>query len=60
MLHDQRTLPRHFKQLIGSEISPGLIIVSQKLPVARTAELLQLLWEASEAEEYVNAIYDLP
>ena len=58
--HDRRTLPRHFKQFIGSGTSPGLIIVSQKLPVGRAAELLHLLWEASEAEEYVNAIYDLP
>jgi hypothetical protein len=34
--------------------------VSQKLAVGRAAEMPHLLWAASEAEEYVNVIYDLP
>ena len=58
--HDRRTLPGHFRQYTSSHTCPGLIIVSQKLAVGRAAELLQLLWAASEAEEYVNVIYDLP
>jgi len=58
--HDRRTLPGHFRHFISSQTSPGLIIVSQRLPVGRAAELLHLLWAASEAEEYVDAIYDLP
>lgn len=58
--HDRRTLPGHFREFIASRASPGLIIVSQRLPVGRAAELLHLLWAASEAEEYVNVIYDLP
>lgn len=58
--HDRRTLPDHFRHFIASQTSPGLIIVSWKLPVGRAAELLHLLWAASEAEEYVNSIYDLP
>ena len=35
-------------------------ILSQRLPVGKAAELLHLLWAASEAEEYVNIIYSLP
>jgi hypothetical protein len=58
--HDRRTLPGHFRRYTSSHTSPGLIIVSQKLAVGRAAELLHLLWAASEAEEYVNVIYDLP
>ena len=58
--HDRRTLPRFFGEFISTKTSPGLIIVSQRLPVRRAAELLHLLWAASEAEEYVNIIYDLP
>jgi hypothetical protein len=58
--HDRRTLPDCFRQFIASQPSPGLIIISQKLPIARAAELLHLLWAASEAEEYVNIIYSLP
>jgi hypothetical protein len=58
--HDRRTLPGHFREFVASRTSPGLIIVSQRLPVGRAAELLHLLWAASEAEEYTNVIYDLP
>jgi hypothetical protein len=58
--HDRRTLPGHYRQYTSSRTSPGLIIVSQKLAVGRAAELLHLPWAASEAEEYVNVIYDLP
>ena len=58
--HDRRTMPRHFERFIASQTSPGLIIVSRKLPIGRAAEWLHLLWTASEAEEYVNSIYSLP
>jgi hypothetical protein len=34
--------------------------MSQRLPVGRAAELLHLLWAASEAEEYTDVMYDLP
>lgn len=59
--HDRKTMPEHFGRfLIAGQTSPGLIIVSAKLPVGRAAEWLHLLWEATSAEEYVNSIYDLP
>jgi hypothetical protein len=58
--HDRRTLPGFFREFITTNTSPGLIIVSQRLPVGRAAELLHLLWAASDAEEYVNIVYDLP
>lgn len=58
--HDMRTLPDHFRDFIASQTSPGVIIVSQKLSIGRAAELLHLLWAATEAEEYTNIIYHLP
>ena len=58
--HDRRTMPKHFASFIAQHTSPGLIIVSQKLPIGRAAEWLHLLWETSEAEEYINSIYSLP
>lgn len=58
--HDRKTMPEHFGRFIATHTSPGLIIVSRKLPVGKAAEWLHLLWEASEAEEYVNSIYPLP
>ncbi|MDQ3687189.1 MAG: DUF5615 family PIN-like protein [Acidobacteriota bacterium] len=41
--HDRRTLPGHFREFITSQESPGLIIVSRRLPIGRAAELLHLL-----------------
>jgi hypothetical protein len=58
--HDRRTLPGFFREFISTNTSPGLIAVAQRLPVGRAAELLHLRWAASEAEEYVKIIYDLP
>ena len=58
--HDRKTMPGHFGQFILSEKSPGLLIVSQKLPVYRVAEDLFLIWSASKPEEWVNRIRSLP
>ena len=58
--HDRRTMPGHFRAFLLTQESPGLIIVSRRLSIGRAAEYLQLLWAASEAEEYRNIIYDLP
>jgi hypothetical protein len=58
--HDRKTLPHHFATFIQSETSPGLVIVPQNWPVARAADDLLLIWEASEAEEWINRIYALP
>jgi hypothetical protein len=57
---DRRTLPGFFRDFMSTNTSPGLIIVSRRLPIGRVAELLHLLWAASDAIEYVNIIYDLP
>jgi hypothetical protein len=58
--HDRKTMPNHFGQFILSENSPGLLIVSQKLPIAQVAEDLLLIWLASEPEEWVNRMRSLP
>jgi hypothetical protein len=58
--HDRRTMPGHFEAFIATQTSPGLIIVARTLPIGQAAAWLHLLWAASEAEEYINAIYSLP
>lgn len=58
--HDRRTMPRHFERFIAARTSPGLIIISQTLSVAKAASWLHLIWEASDADEYVNSIYSIP
>lgn len=59
--HDRKTMPEFFGRFIAAGgTSPGLIVVSTRLPVGRAAEWLYLLWEATSAGEYVNSIYILP
>ena len=55
--HDFKTMPYHFADFISRQSSPGLILLSQKLPIRRARDELLLIWEASEAEEYIDKIY---
>ncbi len=58
--HDRKTMPKHFAEFISQNQSPGVIIVSKKLEINLVIEELILIWIASEAEEYVNSIRQLP
>ena len=58
--HDRRTMPRHFADFIQQRTSPGVVIISQRVSVRRAIEELLLVWEASEGEEWVNLIAELP
>lgn len=49
--HTTATLmPGHFIEFIRDHDSPGIFIVSRKLPIGKAAEWLVLYWETSEAE----------
>ena len=58
--HDYTTMPDHFARFIATQTSPGILIVPQHLPAAIVADELLLIWQASEAEEWVNRICYLP
>lgn len=58
--HDRSTMPGHFGNFIANQDSPGVIIVSDQITIGQAAEWLRLIWEASEAEEYVNVLYYVP
>ena len=58
--HDRRTMPRHFATFVAEHRSPGVLVVSQKMPVSLAAEELVLIWASSEAEEWVDRICALP
>ena len=58
--HDRHTMPDHFIEFIKHRDSPGVFVVSRKLPIGKAAEWLVLFWEASEAEEHRNQIIDIP
>jgi hypothetical protein len=52
--HDFQTMPQHFRQFLRTRPSPGLLLVRQDLPVGDAIEMLLLIWEASDADEWVN------
>lgn len=58
--HDRRTMPGHFANFIATGTSAGVILISQHLPIMQAVEDLILIWEASEAEEWVNRLDSLP
>jgi predicted nuclease of predicted toxin-antitoxin system len=58
--HDRRTMPAHFADFIQQRESPGVIVISQRVTVRRAMDELDLVWEASEAEEWTNLIVELP
>lgn len=58
--HDRRTMPYHFAQFISTNTSPGLIIVSQHIPVATAVEQLVMIWATTEAEEWINKVWSIP
>jgi len=60
MSHDVRTMPRYFHEFAQRQVSPGLILIPQKLALSVAIEELVLLWTASEDHEWVNRICYLP
>jgi len=58
--HNRRTIPRHFEDFIVSQKSPGVAMIAQKVSVTVAIEELLLIWAASDAEEWINLIVDLP
>ncbi len=58
--HDQRTMPRHFADFTARHKSFGVLVVPQHLPVTAVVDDLLLIWDATEAEEWLNRICFLP
>ena len=58
--HDVRTMPSHFGVFIADKTCSGLILVPKKMAIGDAIEELQLIWHASEAEEWINQMRRLP
>jgi hypothetical protein len=54
--HDFQTMPKHFRQFTQDRPSPGVLLIRQDLPVGEAIEILLLIWEASEPDEWVNRL----
>jgi len=58
--HDRRTMPRHFADFILKQTSPGVFIIPQGARISRVIDDLFLVWLASDSEEWIDTISDLP
>lgn len=58
--HDRRTMPKHFAEFIQHQNCSGVLIVSRKLEISSIIEEIILIWMASDAEEYINSIRQIP
>ncbi len=58
--HDRKSMPNHFADFISNNDSPGVVIAPQDLPIGLAIEELLILWETSEAEEWINSIFSIP
>ena len=59
--HDRKTMTRYFKdRLAAGKSNSGLFIVPQRSAISEVIELLLLVWAASQASEWLDAIVYLP
>ena len=58
--HDCSTMPIHFADFIITRHNPVVFVISQGLSLSVAAEELIMIWEASEAEEWIDTIQFLP
>ncbi len=58
--HDVRTMPDHFPDFIADRSRSGLILVPTKMPIGEVIDDLLVIWQVSEAEEWVNQMRRLP
>jgi hypothetical protein len=58
--HDKSTMPDNFAHFIEMNECPGVLIVPRGRRLADVAEELLMIWEASEAAEWVNIITYIP
>jgi Domain of unknown function (DUF5615) len=52
--HDRKTMPAHFDKFIEQQVSPGLVLVRQKMDIGDAIEDLLMIWACSDASEWRN------
>lgn len=58
--HDRRTMPLHFANFTATRTSAGVILAPQSVPIVQVVDDRILIWEASEAEEWINRLDSVP
>src|SRR2546427_12615707 len=58
---DLRTMPHHLGEFFEEYgYCPGVFLVKQTVPIIEVIEELLLVWAASEADEWINRILEIP
>ena len=57
---DRRTMPAYFARFSAGAESPGVILLREATPISTAIEELVLIWNASEAEEWVQRLVWIP
>ena len=60
VIHYVRTMPDHFSDFVADQPCPGLILVPKKMAIGAAIEDLLLIWQVSEADEWINQMRRLP
>ena len=50
--HDFQAMPRHFREFTGRGLSPGVLLISQDLPIGEAVAGLPPIWEASTPSDW--------
>ncbi len=59
--HDLKTIPRYaYQRVVASATMPGVIALSDLLPIGEAIEELATIVECSEPDEWVNQVVKLP
>lgn len=53
-------MPVEFGLFITTNQSPGVLLVSKKLPLKAVINELILIWSISDANEWINQIAEIP
>lgn len=58
--HDFGTMPRHFRDFVSRQHSPGVLMISQATRIGAAVESLLEIWAASDSAEWENQLTYLP
>lgn len=53
-------MPRHFREFVREGSSPGAILLRGGISIGLAIDELVLIWNASEADEWVNRLIWIP
>jgi hypothetical protein len=58
--HDFHAMPWYFREFVRSRPSPGVLLIRQDLPIGQAIDILLLIWEASEPNQWTNRVCVVP